>query len=641
MPKYQEVRLPFQNMSFTPDVPATALQPNEYNAGSNIETDVRGIRSVFGDQEILASVPGTGIFITGDYRSDGDFWFVVATQQGKYWASKGEAWQDITPNGGTFAGYTQETNITNSWNGTVAFFNDTLNPPMFWPDEPGAIMVAYSNQNPLTIDTIAAGTTPGTNVLTWKAGTIFTEDPPFPVGGYINISGIIPPDQSQLNGNFLVTAQTYTPPAGNVQASGSVTYTSSVTGTYNNATSVSTAKIAPQYNWNYNPNWKTLTASFMRLYATPNVGCILVAGNLSGIDINDKPFAFPVTVQWSQAFGLNAAPQTWTPTITNVANQLEIPLRGPAIDAFKSNGNFYIQSYWDTVVFSPINYSTTSAPILGVSLYTTGRGMLSSNCFAVADNTVYGIDARDIWKFDGSSFSSLGNQRVKNYLFEQLNPDHIGAAYMVNNTEKNQIEFYYTDKTSTNGIPNKMLSYRYDLDIFNPPRDVSNATFACESPIWSGSGSTYNFNYGSRCIVYAQGVYNQFIVQKDQGYTFIDNTPITSVFQRDNIKILPSYSGHLLVHRIFPEIVNLDTNGVPLTPGPGNVTVQISGSDSVGSSPVPRPPVIVQVDTEQPWAQINQNAFRVNQLKLTNTSNTNAWLCSATSWQYTQTQDDQ
>jgi hypothetical protein len=41
-----------------------------------------------------------------------------------------------------------------------------------------------------------------------------------------------------------------------------------------------------------------------------------------------------------------------------------------------------------------------------------------------------------------------------------------------------------------------------------------------------------------------------------------------------------------------------------------------------------------------PWAQINQNAYRVNSLELTNTSNADIWMCSATTWQFTQVEDD-
>jgi hypothetical protein len=41
-----------------------------------------------------------------------------------------------------------------------------------------------------------------------------------------------------------------------------------------------------------------------------------------------------------------------------------------------------------------------------------------------------------------------------------------------------------------------------------------------------------------------------------------------------------------------------------------------------------------------PWAQINQNAFRVNTIELGDTSDQNIWMCSATTWQITQVEDD-
>ena len=57
---FDEVRIPLAKMSYTPDVPSAALGPNEYNAGLNIETDVRGVRSVAGESATLPDgVPGT------------------------------------------------------------------------------------------------------------------------------------------------------------------------------------------------------------------------------------------------------------------------------------------------------------------------------------------------------------------------------------------------------------------------------------------------------------------------------------------------------------------------------------------------------------------------------------------------------
>ena len=643
---YQEARIPFAKMTFTPDVPSTALGPNEYNAGQNVETDVRGIRSVAGDQEFLTTVPGTPTYISGGFRQNDTFWFIVATTEGYWWASDGlHDWYNITPGGGPIAGYEQNTNITEAWNGTIPFFNDTVGAPMFLPDEPGAILAQYSNLiQPVGVTSLTVNTATVTAVFSTPYATT-----PYISGQKIVVSGV----STYFDGTYTV-----------VNCSETEVEYANVPGA-SVPVDLANAKISPAYTWNYNPNWKSYYANFLRLYSTPNVGSILVAGNLTVTenDIANTQVNYPVTVQWSQAFALNQAPSTWQPTITNVANQLEVPLRGPCLDAFPSNGNFFLCSYWDTVVFSPINYSTTSAPILGVRLYNQGRGLLSSNCWANTDKLVYGVDARDVWVFDGNDFTGIGNQRVKNWFYDQLDPKYYDRVFMETNSQKNQIEIYYPDADSIDGVPNQMLAYRYDIDCWNAPRQVSSATMACESPIWTNATDStlpeWVPQLGSRTLVYARGVTDQKIVQKDIGYSYIASNVnpdgnIVSSFRRDNIKLLKDYSGKLMVHRILPEVVNLGgvpfqvpgTYNIPIIPSPGNITVTIEGSNSVGSEPTAKTPVTIPIDangnvnTRNPWTQINQNAFRVNTIELGDSSNTNIWMCSATTWQITQVEDD-
>jgi hypothetical protein len=790
---YDEVRIPLTQMSFTPDVPSTQLGANEYNDGLNVEADVRGIRSVSGEQEILSSIPGTPTYITGNFRGDGYFWFVVATDEGHWWANRGGKnggiWIDITPPEGPFT-YQQNTNITESWNGNVPFFNDALNPPMFWPDQqnhnetvtgasgtgttatltystltaapyaagdviivegvvpegyngvhtvtactttsvsfastetgtyvsggvisgPVSSLVAYSNTIPIGINDIAFVST---TVQRITVDTAYPTATPFVAGDYVIISNV----NTYFDGTWKVVSSTST--TIDVVMSPGATYPGGSVGT-----------VSPQYSWNYNPNWKSVTAGWMRMYTTPNVGCILVAGDLTATLLDGTTANYPVTVQWSQAFGLNQAPTSWTPTVVNVANQLEVPLRGKSLDAFPCNGQFFLCSYWDTVVFSPINYSTTSTPILGVRLFNQGRGLLTANCWGNCDQTVYGIDARDVWVFDGQNFKGIGNQRVKNWFFDQLDPAYVDRIFMEINTQKNQVEIYYPTKDAFNGCPNRMISYRYDLDVWNAPRVIYDATFSCESPVWlgtersysklsatsvtgSGTGCLFNIkvygtqytispnggdqgkdyavgdtlkilgtavggttpandititvtdifpgggvdfvnatgtaigdnvaNYGSRCVVYARGVANSKPVQKDQGFSNLDSNPILSNFMRDNIKLLKDYSGKLMVHRILPEIVNLDARGLPLDPtvAPteeiGGVAVTIKAANSVGQTPQQITTVPVETNTNNPWAQIDQNAYRVNSLGLGDRSNLNIWMCSATTWQFTQVEDD-
>jgi hypothetical protein len=705
---YNEAIIPFQKMSFTPDVPAAALGPNEYNNGKNVETDVRGIRSMAGDQYILPTLPigfDPPTFVTGGFRGDGKFWFIVACQAnglgyGAWFASDGNAWVDITPTTGDFTQYNQATNITEAWNGTVPFFNDESNPPMFWPEPtiavPNPVMIMYSNQVPLDIFDITAfsPTEKQIELVTVQA------QPPFQVGDFILINNVNP--RYYNGGPFQVTYcdTTY------------IRYESTLADPY-----LDGGTVAPAYAWNYTPEWKSVYAKFMRIFNTPNVGSILVAGNLTvtpkasfsgdtttgsdiilttdavnswlGAEVFSVDFpagttvisvtpgvsiqvdqnstgtntalpidlgladteVYPVSVRWSQAFGLNTAPFTWEPTVVNIANELEVPLRGGALDAFPCNGQFFLCSYWDTVVFSPINFSTTSTPILGVRQFNQGRGILSSNCWANTDKLVYGIDARDVWVFDGQDFKGLGNQRVKNYLFDQLDPLYYDRVFMEVNTQRAQIEIYYPDSNATNGVPNKMLSYRYDLDSWNSPRDITNATFSCESPVWEYDGTNWINAPGTRTVVYAQGVGDETqLIQKDQGYTFVGNTAINSIFRRDNIKLLKDYSGKLMVHRILPEVVNLGADPFsidderPVDPATstnlGNVTVTLEGAGSVGAVPTSKPSITMATNTESPWCQFNQNAYRVNNIEISNTSNNSVWMCSAMTWQFSQVEDD-
>jgi len=537
------VKTPFSNMSFTPDVPSSALTANEYNAGQNIETNVRGVNSVAGDQYILAQVPGNQIFVTSGFGSNGIYYWIVATAQGQWYEiDQTGGITSITPGVGNFTGYSVNTVITASWNGTVVFLNDETNPPMYFsPGNYGQIRL-YDN---------------APDNYTWN----------YDVG-------------------------------------------------YN-----STGNIVPLYS--------SLTAGFVRVYNSPNLGSLLVAGNLTGnINANVVPGGgtvqnLPTSVRWSQNFGINSGPTTWAPTVYNIANQVEMPVRGPIKDGFSLNGNFYICSYWDTCLMSPIAYQSSYAPVFGIKIVSQGRGLINENCWAVVDTVAYGVDARDIWKFDGGTFTPIGNQRIKNYFYNNLNNAYTNQIFMINNTEKYQVEIYYPDLTST-GQCNQMIAYRYDLDVWQAPRQVTAATMATEAPrIING-----NINLSTRGVDYSTYTTNANIIQKDTGTSFVGNTSINSYFQRDNISFGQPYSASVQVHRVLPEVY-----------GTGNITITVGGADSVGNVVVFKPNVTIPIQTSNPWAQIDQNEARVVTLQVGANSAVNSWQMTEANWQITVVQD--
>jgi len=226
---YTTLRTPFLNMSFTPDVPSNALGTNEYNSGLNVEADVRGIKKIFGEEQILSVIPGNAIFIEGGFRGT-EWTYVVATREGKWYKITSSGIANITPGVGAnpnvaLSGYSDDTNITVSLVGSVLFINDGLRPPMY---------------------------------LLATATEIYIYD-----------------------------------------------------------------QAPDNYVWNYDVGVTSTTAVFVRNFCSPNVGNILIAGNLTkvsgGISTN-----YPTTIRWSQAFANTGVPATWMPTLNNVANEQEV-----------------------------------------------------------------------------------------------------------------------------------------------------------------------------------------------------------------------------------------------------------------------------------------------------------------------------
>lgn len=696
---YSEVRIPLVNMSFTPDIPPTSLQPNEYNVGTNVETDVRGIRSVLGDQQILSQLSGTPVYVTGGYREDGNWYYIVATvsssTQGRWYEVDTTSVTNITPgysnNANVYlSGYSTSVNITEAWNGTSLVINDGVHVPMFLQgnqtefrqyqiqeDEQLYDVVPYStttmlvvmNELPttpyvagdnITITDVASPIIYNQTYTIIKSGTGDGLPSDYDLEVTIPTGAIVADFTGDIAGTTLTVSAVAsgTINVGDYISGNGVTYGTYITadtgggggaGTYDVSASqtvsstniislqgtISGGIIRPEYQWNYTAGWTNLTAGFVRMFQSPNVGSILIAGDLTATT-NSGTQNFPNTVRWSQNFGLNEVPKTWQPSIVNVANELEVPLRGRVLDGFPCNGNFFVCSYWDTVVFSPINYQTTQVPILGVRLFNQGRGLLNSNCWTNTDDMVYGVDARDLWVFDGQNFKPLGNQRVKNYFFYNLAPQYTNQVFMEINSQKNQIELYYPEDGTSTGYCNKMLSYRYDLDIFNAPRDVPNVIMSCEAPVFRASYGNI-FDPGSRTVSFVRAVANTYITEKDQGFAFLSGN-IASLFQRDAIHLSDEYSTQTMVHRILPEAVNINDFGLPTT-SVGNITITVGGSDSPGQTITYKPSANYQISSGNTWVQVDQNVYRLNSLKIENSSNTNAWLCSAVTWQFTETQD--
>jgi hypothetical protein len=107
---------------------------------------------------------------------------------------------------------------------------------------------------------------------------------------------------------------------------------------------------------------------------------------------------------------------------------------------------------------------------------------------------------------------------------------------------------------------------------------------AAESPIRTTADNvTWQYNDASRTVIYARGVTNEKIVQKDQTYSFIDDAPIVSYFKRDNLKLLNDYTGRCMVHRVLPEFVNMGNNELPIDPNISFATLTTAGTGTTAT----------------------------------------------------------
>jgi len=280
------------------------------------------------------------------------------------------------------------------------------------------------------------------------------------------------------------------------------------------------------------------------------------------------------------------------------------------------------------VVMSPIAYQNSTAPVFGIRLFNQGRGLINNNCWSNTDSNVYGVDSRDIWVFNGSDFAPLGNQKVRDYFFRNLSTTYSDRIFMVNNTQKNQIEIYYPDLTST-GWCNKMLSWRYDLQVWNAPRDVANACMGTEGPVFT-SGA---FKYASRTVVYAQGsTASSRIVQTNRTNAF-RGAAIPTLFERTNLVLQTDkgavpYSSKVYVHRILPEIS-----------GSGSIDITVGGANSTQQAPIYGASGTVSVDTNNPWVTTQQNSVRTISVKVESNDALYTWNLTALNWQATIVED--
>ena len=202
--------------------------------------------------------------------------------------------------------------------------------------------------------------------------------------------------------------------------------------------------------------------------ATESAGFVAVLKfHVFAMNISGPSGDFPNLVKWSAATEPGSVPSTWVPAPDNDAGAVELadspgaiicayPL-GDSLLIYKRTA-IYQARFGGANVFSFRKVSSSLGALTPRAVCDIGNGLH----FVVTDG--------DIVLFDGTNARTIGESRVRDFLFENIDGDNFLNLFCVYNRSRDEVLLAYPSKES-NGIPDKALVYDVSRDSFGV-RDI-------------------------------------------------------------------------------------------------------------------------------------------------------------------------
>ena len=188
----------------------------------------------------------------------------------------------------------------------------------------------------------------------------------------------------------------------------------------------STGNFADLTNWD--ANWR---AGSLRSF-----GDQLVA-----LNITEGGTQFPTRVRFSNITSANAIPDSWDAadaTKSTGFNDL-VQMKTPIVDGATLGSNFIIYSQ-DQVWMMEFVGGTF---IMNFRKLFTDIGMINQNCAVEIEGKHYVFGMDDIYMHDGSTYQSIADQKVKNFVFRGVNYSKADRCYVQHNQVLGEIYFCY------------------------------------------------------------------------------------------------------------------------------------------------------------------------------------------------------
>ena len=137
----------------------------------------------------------------------------------------------------------------------------------------------------------------------------------------------------------------------------------------------------------------------------------------------------------------------------------------------------------------------------------TDDGLISQNCAVEVEGFHYCFGASDLYRHDGTTKQSICDERVKNFVFQNLNTNKANVCFVQHNPNLNEIYFCYLSADADVAFPNATrcnraaaYNYRNNTWSFYDLPNVSSGTTANVNSVTTyatATGLTYDTIGGS------------------------------------------------------------------------------------------------------------------------------------------------
>lgn len=202
---------------------------------------------------------------------------------------------------------------------------------------------------------------------------------------------------------------------------------------------------------------------------------------LVALDITDNVGErFPTLVKWSDSADAGEVPQSWDETdpATQAGENALPDSEGRCLEGLALNDSFFIyksDSVW-AMQFIGGNFIFSFRKIFN------DRGILGQDCVVEFEGKHFVVGVSDVYIHDGSTKTSVINNKFKKKLFSQINPLFFNRVKCVADVPNNEIWVYFPSTDSIDGTADRVLVWNWEVQEWSE-RQISGVSFIIEGNI--------------------------------------------------------------------------------------------------------------------------------------------------------------